>query len=134
MKEGKLVPMATTIGLLKWAMLRSGGHTFLIDGFPRVRCSLIHCVLCVLFCSCYIFCTPIHAWQPAADIAIYLNSTSTYQADRQFRCFESARLPRHRHDASHRHATALACLLPKLCCATCLRRAVTCAAHHARGF
>ena len=35
MKEGKLVPMETTIGLLKDAMIASGGSTFLIDGFPR---------------------------------------------------------------------------------------------------
>ena len=35
MKEGKLVPMDTTIGLLKDAMIKSGGKTFLIDGFPR---------------------------------------------------------------------------------------------------
>lgn len=35
MKEGKLVPMETTIGLLKDAMVACGGSTFLIDGFPR---------------------------------------------------------------------------------------------------
>jgi adenylate kinase family enzyme len=35
MKEGKLVPMETTIRLLKEAMTSSGGSTFLIDGFPR---------------------------------------------------------------------------------------------------
>ena len=35
MKEGKLVPMETTIALLKDAMVASGGATFLIDGFPR---------------------------------------------------------------------------------------------------
>ena len=37
MKEGKLVPMEVTIQLLKDAMIASGGKTFLIDGFPRVR-------------------------------------------------------------------------------------------------
>lgn len=35
MKEGKLVPMDVTIGLLKDAMVKSGGSIFLIDGFPR---------------------------------------------------------------------------------------------------
>ena len=35
MKEGKLVPVSVTIGLLKKAMIKSGGKTFLIDGFPR---------------------------------------------------------------------------------------------------
>lgn len=35
MKEGKLVPMDVTIGLLKDAMIKSGGSVFLIDGFPR---------------------------------------------------------------------------------------------------
>jgi adenylate kinase len=35
MKEGKLVPMAVTIQLLKNAMVRSGKDKFLIDGFPR---------------------------------------------------------------------------------------------------
>lgn len=35
MKEGKLVPMDVTIGLLKDAMVKSGGSVFLIDGFPR---------------------------------------------------------------------------------------------------
>lgn len=35
MKEGKLVPMEVTIGLLKDAMVKSGGSVFLIDGFPR---------------------------------------------------------------------------------------------------
>ena len=35
MKEGKLVPMDVTIGLLKEAMIKSGGSVFLIDGFPR---------------------------------------------------------------------------------------------------
>jgi adenylate kinase family enzyme len=35
MKEGKLVPMETTIALLKDAMLKSDKKTFLIDGFPR---------------------------------------------------------------------------------------------------
>ena len=35
MKEGKLVPMETTLGLLKDAMIASGGSAFLIDGFPR---------------------------------------------------------------------------------------------------
>ncbi|KAJ9533894.1 hypothetical protein QJQ45_026979 [Haematococcus lacustris] len=36
MKEGRLVPVAVTIQLLKNAMISSGGKTFLIDGFPRV--------------------------------------------------------------------------------------------------
>jgi adenylate kinase len=35
MKEGKLVPMETTIALLKDAMIASGASMFLIDGFPR---------------------------------------------------------------------------------------------------
>jgi len=35
MREGKLVPMDVTIGLLKDAMIASGAKTFLIDGFPR---------------------------------------------------------------------------------------------------
>mmetsp|Transcript_8209 Transcript_8209/g.23570 ORF Transcript_8209/g.23570 Transcript_8209/m.23570 type:complete len:1068 (-) Transcript_8209:65-3268(-) len=35
MKEGKLVPVGVTIGLLKAAMDRSGMDRFLIDGFPR---------------------------------------------------------------------------------------------------
>lgn len=35
MKEGKLVPMQTTISLLKEAMAASEETTFLIDGFPR---------------------------------------------------------------------------------------------------
>ena len=34
-KEGKIVPMQVTIGLLKAAMEREPGKTFLIDGFPR---------------------------------------------------------------------------------------------------
>ncbi|KAG2449012.1 hypothetical protein HYH02_005766 [Chlamydomonas schloesseri] len=35
MKEGKLVPVAVTLNLLKRDMLASGGKFFLIDGFPR---------------------------------------------------------------------------------------------------
>ncbi|KXZ42244.1 hypothetical protein GPECTOR_176g225 [Gonium pectorale] len=35
MKEGKLVPVAVTLNLLKKAMIESGGSFFLIDGFPR---------------------------------------------------------------------------------------------------
>ncbi|NJR76076.1 MAG: AAA family ATPase, partial [Scytonema sp. CRU_2_7] len=35
MKEGQLVPMDVTIGLLRDAMIKSGGRVFLIDGFPR---------------------------------------------------------------------------------------------------
>jgi adenylate kinase family enzyme len=35
MKEGKLVPMQTTISLLKQAMAASKETTFLVDGFPR---------------------------------------------------------------------------------------------------
>jgi adenylate kinase len=35
MKEGKLVPMQVTIGLLKAAMEKAENKTFLIDGFPR---------------------------------------------------------------------------------------------------
>jgi adenylate kinase family enzyme len=35
MKEGKLVPVGVTIGLLKHAMLASDASVFLIDGFPR---------------------------------------------------------------------------------------------------
>ncbi|ORZ31286.1 adenylate kinase-domain-containing protein [Catenaria anguillulae PL171] len=34
-KEGKIVPMEITIGLLRDAMVRSGKDRFLIDGFPR---------------------------------------------------------------------------------------------------
>ena len=35
MKEGKIVPMAVTMALLRNAMISSGGSFFLIDGFPR---------------------------------------------------------------------------------------------------
>ena len=35
MKEGKLVPVEVTIGLLRAAMIKSGAADFLIDGFPR---------------------------------------------------------------------------------------------------
>ncbi|GIL81962.1 hypothetical protein Vretimale_1515 [Volvox reticuliferus] len=35
MREGKLVPFAVTLNLLKKAMIESGGKFFLIDGFPR---------------------------------------------------------------------------------------------------
>lgn len=35
MKEGKLVPVAVTLNLLKAAMIQSGGKFFLVDGFPR---------------------------------------------------------------------------------------------------
>eukprot|EP00854_Cymbomonas_tetramitiformis_P018551 gene18552-22148_t len=35
MKEGKLVPMEVTIGLLKSNMIKSKGTKFLVDGFPR---------------------------------------------------------------------------------------------------
>ncbi|GFR39846.1 hypothetical protein Agub_g342 [Astrephomene gubernaculifera] len=35
MREGKLVPVAVTLNLLKKAMIESGGSFFLIDGFPR---------------------------------------------------------------------------------------------------
>ncbi|KAG2444708.1 hypothetical protein HXX76_001452 [Chlamydomonas incerta] len=35
MKEGKLVPVAVTLNLLKRDMIASGGKFFLIDGFPR---------------------------------------------------------------------------------------------------
>jgi UMP-CMP kinase len=35
MKEGKLVPMETTIALLRKAMAERPGDIFLIDGFPR---------------------------------------------------------------------------------------------------
>lgn len=34
-KEGQIVPMHITIGLLKNAMTADGGVRFLIDGFPR---------------------------------------------------------------------------------------------------
>ncbi|KAG2501792.1 hypothetical protein HYH03_000292 [Edaphochlamys debaryana] len=37
MKEGKLVPVAVTLNLLKKAMIASGGSFFLIDGFPRAQ-------------------------------------------------------------------------------------------------
>eukprot|EP00983_Pelagomonas_calceolata_P064947 1148378-Pelagomonas_calceolata.AAC.1 len=37
MKEGKLVPLETTIGLLKKAMAEQQGKCFLIDGFPRAQ-------------------------------------------------------------------------------------------------
>ncbi|KAL2623087.1 hypothetical protein R1flu_003292 [Riccia fluitans] len=35
MKEGKLVPMDITLGLIEKAMKASGKKLFLIDGFPR---------------------------------------------------------------------------------------------------
>ena len=35
MKDGKLVPLDITIGLLKKAMAEKQGKCFLIDGFPR---------------------------------------------------------------------------------------------------
>eukprot|EP00891_Asterochloris_glomerata_P004606 jgi/Astpho2/4606/Aster-00181 len=35
MKEGKLVPQAVTIELLRKAMIKSSANNFLIDGFPR---------------------------------------------------------------------------------------------------
>ncbi len=35
MKEGKIVPMAVTMALLKNAMIQSAGSFFLVDGFPR---------------------------------------------------------------------------------------------------
>ena len=35
MKEGKLVPMEITVGLIKAHMKKSGGERFLVDGFPR---------------------------------------------------------------------------------------------------
>lgn len=35
MKEGKLVPMEITVGLLKVAMEKAGAQRFLLDGFPR---------------------------------------------------------------------------------------------------
>jgi adenylate kinase len=35
MREGKLVPMEVTIGLLRKAMVKAGARDFLIDGFPR---------------------------------------------------------------------------------------------------
>ena len=34
-REGKIVPAAITIGLLRKAMEQAAGATFLIDGFPR---------------------------------------------------------------------------------------------------
>ncbi|KAJ9533489.1 hypothetical protein QJQ45_026564, partial [Haematococcus lacustris] len=58
MKEGKLVPVAVTIQLLKNAMLSSGGKTFLIDGFPRALDQAevfekdIGLPKCVLFFDC----------------------------------------------------------------------------------
>ena len=60
MKEGKLVPMETTIKLLKDAMLNCDSKVFLVDGFPRaldqaetfekevrrhqIHCSTQHCL------------------------------------------------------------------------------------------
>ena len=35
MKEGKLVPVETTLGLLETAMLKADTELFLVDGFPR---------------------------------------------------------------------------------------------------
>ena len=35
MKEGKIVPMEITIGLLEKAMIEVESNRFLIDGFPR---------------------------------------------------------------------------------------------------
>lgn len=35
MKEGKLVPLEITIGLLKKAMKEKAGKCYLVDGFPR---------------------------------------------------------------------------------------------------
>ncbi|KAF5829810.1 adenylate kinase-domain-containing protein [Dunaliella salina] len=37
MREGKLVPLETTLGLLKKAMTEKQGKCFLIDGFPRAQ-------------------------------------------------------------------------------------------------
>mgnify|MGYP002785322553 CR=1 FL=1 len=34
-REGRIVPYEITIGLLRKAMVESGAHSFLIDGFPR---------------------------------------------------------------------------------------------------
>ena len=58
MREGKLVPMSVTIALLRNAMVRSGGSTFLIDGFPRAldqgeafERDIKQCT-CVLFYDC----------------------------------------------------------------------------------
>jgi UMP-CMP kinase len=34
-KEGLIVPMEITVSLLEAAMIKSGKHRFLIDGFPR---------------------------------------------------------------------------------------------------
>src|SRR5690348_4215511 len=34
-KEGKIVPAAVTVGLLRRAMEESGKRKFLVDGFPR---------------------------------------------------------------------------------------------------
>lgn len=35
MREGVLVPDELMVALLQAAMLKSGAHTFLVDGFPR---------------------------------------------------------------------------------------------------
>ena len=35
MKEGKIVPMEITIGLLEKALIESDSNRFIIDGFPR---------------------------------------------------------------------------------------------------
>ena len=58
MKDGKLVPMEVTIGLLRKAMKKNGGDTFLIDGFPRAmdqaeafESSIVKCAG-VLFYEC----------------------------------------------------------------------------------
>lgn len=42
MREGKLVSMEVTIGLLRDAMVASGGSVFLIDGFPRALDQVRH--------------------------------------------------------------------------------------------
>jgi UMP-CMP kinase len=59
-KNGKIVPVEVTLGLIKKAMIESGAELFLIDGFPRNfdqldgwNDSMGHCdVECVLFYEC----------------------------------------------------------------------------------
>jgi adenylate kinase family enzyme len=47
MKEGKLVPDATIIALLKTAMAKAQTNKFILDGFPRLetysRIGLLRC-------------------------------------------------------------------------------------------
>lgn len=52
MREGKLVSMEVTIGLLRDAMVASGGSVFLIDGFPRALDQVRRPLRCPLKWQC----------------------------------------------------------------------------------